>query len=69
VGDIYTNGIVLTGGGAMIKGLPELIKNEIKVNVVLADNPVECVAIGTGKSFDYIEDLQEGFTNASTYKH
>ena len=68
-GDIKTNGIILTGGGCLIRGLDRLLAQEIGVPARIADDPVECVAIGTGKAFDYIEELQDGFENALTYKH
>jgi rod shape-determining protein MreB len=47
--DIYNRGIVLTGGGALLQGLDELISNETEVPVFVADDPLSCVAIGTGK--------------------
>lgn len=50
VADIITNGITLTGGGALLRGLDELIEKETLVNVRVADNPLDCVAIGTGLS-------------------
>jgi len=46
--DIIDKGIVLTGGGSMIKGFPELLANELKVPVFIADSPLTCVAEGTG---------------------
>lgn len=47
--DIYNRGIVLSGGGALLQGLDELISNETEVPVFIADDPLSCVAIGTGK--------------------
>jgi rod shape-determining protein MreB len=46
--DIIDKGIVLTGGGAMIKGFPELLSHELKVPVFIADSPLTCVAEGSG---------------------
>jgi len=68
VSDIYENGIILTGGGALLQGLPEFLASRIHVNVRRAEHPVECVSIGTGKAFDYIDTLQTGFSAESTYK-
>lgn len=47
--DIYDRGIMLTGGGARLQGIDELISNETEVPVLIADDPLSCVAIGTGK--------------------
>lgn len=60
-GDIIHNGIVLTGGGALLNGLPELIAHETGLAVRVADHPIDCVAVGTGKAFDYIGEFQSGF--------
>lgn len=68
VGDIYENGILITGGGCLINGLSLLIEQEIKVRCNISDDPINSVAIGTGKSFDIIKDLQQGFENAAIYK-
>lgn len=46
--DIIQNGIMLTGGGALLKGLNTLIKEQTQVPVVIAEEPLDCVAIGTG---------------------
>ena len=46
--DIIEKGIILTGGGALIKGLPELLQEELKVPVYKAEDPLSCVAEGTG---------------------
>ena len=47
--DIYNRGIVLSGGTALLRGLDELIANETEVPVFLAEDPLSCVAIGTGR--------------------
>lgn len=61
VGDIYENGILLTGGGSLIKGISELIEENIKTKCKVSDNAVTCVAEGSGKSLDLIEKLETGF--------
>ena len=48
VGDIYTDGIVLTGGGALLKNLDKRLTNYIGTPCRVADAPADCVAIGTG---------------------
>ncbi len=50
--DIMDRGIVLTGGGAMLYGLDELIRRETQIPTYLAEDPLSCVAIGTGKALD-----------------
>lgn len=69
VGDVFTNGILLTGGGALIGGLPELIQKRLRIVANIASNPIECVAIGTGRSFSYLGELQDGFVGVSTYNN
>ncbi|MGI6773756.1 MAG: rod shape-determining protein [Acutalibacteraceae bacterium] len=46
--DIIDNGIMLTGGGALLRGLDKLIASETQMPVLVAENPLDCVAIGTG---------------------
>ena len=46
--DIIDHGIMLTGGGALLRGLDQLISTETKIPVVIAQNPLDCVADGTG---------------------
>ncbi|EIA20802.1 rod-share determining protein MreBH [Listeria fleischmannii] len=58
-GDIVDRGIILTGGGALIHGLQEWLTSQIDVPVHMAPNPMESVAIGTGKSLEYIERLDK----------
>ena len=56
--DIIDRGIVLTGGGALLKGLPQLISQETRISCYTAENPTECVALGTGKALAEIEKLK-----------
>ena len=64
-GDIFTDGIMLTGGGAMLKGLPEYMSQRLKVNVVVSPDPINCVALGTAQSLVIGEDLETGFKDAT----
>ena len=50
--DLMENGIMLTGGGALLKGLDLLVKEETGMPVFIAEYPLDCVAIGTGKSVE-----------------
>ncbi len=68
VGDIYTSGVFLTGGGALIDGLDELLKEKLKVNCIVAPDPLNCVAKGTSIAFKHVDSLREGFEQISFYK-
>ena len=52
--DIIDKGIVLTGGGAMVDGFSQLLSQELKVPVFIAESPLTCVAEGTGILLDNI---------------
>ena len=54
--DISDRGIVLTGGGALLHGLEELIEEKTGINTVTADEPLTAVAIGTGQYVEYLSD-------------
>ncbi|MCM3160319.1 rod-share determining protein MreBH [Metabacillus litoralis] len=56
-GDIVDRGVILTGGGSLMKGIQEWISNEMIVPVHIAPNPLESVAIGTGRSLAVINRL------------
>ena len=58
-GDIVDRGIVLTGGGAMLRGLEELIEERTHINTMTADEPMTCVAIGTGRYLEFLAGYQE----------
>ena len=53
--DIIDRGIVLTGGGALLDGIDELFSNQLQVPVVVADSPLDDVAVGTGYLLDKVE--------------
>lgn len=55
--DIMDHGIVLTGGGAMLYGLDELIRRETQISTWLADDALSCVAIGTGKALEFADQF------------
>lgn len=59
VGDISESGIVMTGGGAMIAGLDKLLMEKTGIDVHLADDPLCCVAKGTGASLDNLHVLKD----------
>ncbi len=52
--DIIDHGIMLTGGGALLRGLDQLISQQTRISVHVADNPLDCVADGTGKRLDLV---------------
>lgn len=55
--DISDRGILMTGGGALLYGIDKLIQEKTGIDVIIAEDPVSCVAIGTGKSLDWVEFL------------
>ncbi|GFN34481.1 rod shape-determining protein [Tepidimicrobium xylanilyticum] len=61
--DIMEQGIMLTGGGALLNGLDKLIRKETSMPVHVAENPLDCVAIGTGKALESIDVLKKTVSN------
>ncbi|MEJ6348313.1 rod shape-determining protein [Holzapfeliella sp. He02] len=57
--DVIDHGIVLTGGGALLNHLPEVISEATKVPVFIAQDPLDCVAIGTGESLKSIDVMRK----------
>ncbi len=55
--DIVESGIVLTGGGAKLRGLGRLINVNVDIPVYIAEEPLECAAIGAGKSLDFMAEM------------
>lgn len=56
-GDIVDRGVILTGGGSLLKGMEQWLSEQIFVPVHLANEPLESVAIGTGRALDYLHKL------------
>ena len=67
VGDILRNGSLLTGCGAMLGGLAELITDVVGAPCFMADNPIECVARGVDAAFTLSDSLLDGFEQVSLY--
>jgi len=66
--DIMINGIILTGGGALLSGLDVLIRQETGMPVRVADNPLDCVALGTGIAIETLDEHKRAFiTSKRTY--
>jgi rod shape-determining protein MreB len=57
--DIVDKGIVLTGGGALLKNIDVLLREETGLPVMVSDDPISCVVLGSGKALDHIELLKE----------
>ena len=68
LGDILHNGIVMTGGGSLLYGFDQLVEQVTGIKTRVAKDAVSCVAIGTGKSLDNLDLLQEGAINISRDK-
>jgi len=70
--DIVERGIVMTGGGSLLKGFPKLVAKETGVPVILAEEPLLCVAKGAGKYYEHIRQGNNGnrqiynYLNSST---
>ena len=62
-GDIVSHGIILTGGGALIRQLDKYLSDIVKIPVFVADEPLLAVARGTGRALEEIDLLQELFEN------
>lgn len=62
--DIMEKGIMLTGGGALLNGLDQLIREETGIPVSIAENPLDCVVNGTGMALDNIEMFNKVITAA-----
>ncbi|QUG42232.1 rod shape-determining protein [Psychrobacillus sp. INOP01] len=56
--DVMERGIMLTGGGALLKNLDKVISDQTNMPVFIAENPLDCVAIGTGKALDHMNLLK-----------
>ena len=66
--DISTNGIMMTGGGSLVSGFDKLISARTGIQTFIAEDAISCVAIGTGKSLDELNNMQDGTMNLSHRK-
>ncbi|ARK31592.1 rod shape-determining protein [Halalkalibacter krulwichiae] len=68
--DIMDRGIVLTGGGALLRNLDKVLSDETKMPVLVAENPLDCVAIGTGRALENLHLFRSkaGITSRSDRK-
>ena len=57
--DVMERGIMLTGGGALLKNLDKVISEQTNMPVFIAENPLDCVAIGTGKALDHMSVIKK----------
>ncbi|MDE5947070.1 MAG: rod shape-determining protein [Oscillospiraceae bacterium] len=69
VNDIHSNGLLITGGGALLGGLCQLIKRTLGVDCHIADDAINCVAKGTSSAFKKMDSLLDGFENVPVYKY
>ena len=58
-GDVMDRGIALTGGGALLRGLDERLREETGMPIHMADNPLDSVALGTGKCVEDFDTLRQ----------
>lgn len=67
--DIMEKGVVLAGGGSLLQQLDKKISAETEIPVFIAENPLDCIALGTGKALDYIHHFRSKPTVAYHTKH
>ena len=65
--DIIDQGITLSGGGALLRGIDKLINRETGMPVYIAEYPLDCVAEGTGKILEDIDKYQDALTEHQKY--
>ena len=66
--DISNKGIYITGGGGLVDGLDKLLTEKTGINVMVADDAISCVALGTGKALDHLDSLEQGSIPIKKYR-
>lgn len=66
--DIIRHGIVMTGGGSLLPGLDQFIAANTKIKTMVADNPLDCVALGTGMALNNLNKLKDCVTSMEDAK-
>jgi rod shape-determining protein MreB len=59
--DVMERGIVLTGGGALLRGIDRMLKEEMQMPVRAAEDPMSCVVIGAGRALEQMDKFAEAF--------
>ena len=67
VSDIVDRGIIMTGGGSLLKNFDELLRQTTGIPVAVAENAVEAVAVGTGMALDMIPELGDSLVSSDQY--
>ncbi len=68
MGDILRGGIIMTGGGSLLYGIDRLIEDVTGIRTRVAKNPIECVALGTGRILKVLDNMPEGVIDLSRVK-
>ena len=68
VADVSTNGIIMTGGGSLVYGFDKLVTARTGIHATVAEDAISCVVLGTGKSLDSLNSMQDGTMNLSRRK-
>ena len=63
VGDLDTNGIIMSGGGSLIYGMDRLIERSTGIRTTVVDDPISCAAYGAGKMLKHLEEMEDGMRN------
>lgn len=63
VGDLDTNGIIMSGGGSLIYGIDRLIERSTGIRTIVVDDAISCAAYGAGKMLNHLDDMQDGMQN------
>jgi rod shape-determining protein MreB len=66
--DISEKGIIMTGGGCLLKGLDKLVAKRTGVPVYIAEDPVSCVAEGTGKALEMLDVYESSLLSSDSKK-